>query len=178
MTTGIWLVAAGPSSSTMSRTEVTGSRRMATMPAAMQIPRPGTVPRPGRCPASTPTTPPRKIAGNVGPPRNEPRHSPYATPLHSSRSSRTPTGHVWSTSPGRASCPDPSTSTGDRPVTTANSPARAPVSTPAATATRMGRGGAVRRPPAARGPRAVHEHRHGRSQGDHEHRSPRPASSR
>ena len=122
------------------------------MPAAMQIPRPGTVPRPGRCPASTPSTPPRKIAGNVGPPRNEPRHSPYAAPLHSSRSSRTPTGHVWSTSPGRACCPDPSTSTGDRPVTRANRPARAPVSTPAATATRMGRGAAAA---AARRPRTI-----------------------
>ena len=73
-TTGIWLVAAGPSSSTTSSAEVTGRRRTATMPAAMQIAMPGTAPRPGTWPASTPAAPPRKIAGNVGPPRNAPRH--------------------------------------------------------------------------------------------------------
>ena len=108
------------------------------------------------------------MAGNVGPPRNEPRHSPYAAPLHSSRSSRTPTGHVWSTSPGSGLLSGlqhlDRRPTGDQREQAGQGPGQDTGGDRDEDGT--GRRGGGHPPPEDHD--GVHEHRHGRSQGDHE----------
>ena len=61
--------------------------------------------RPGRCDAAMPPAAPRKIAGNVGPPRKLPSDAPQASPLQSITIRSAPTDQVAApdTSPGSAS---------------------------------------------------------------------------
>ena len=69
MTSGIAASPSEPSTNVATRTEVSGSRSMATQAAPIPIAIAGTRGRPGRWVSRIPTASPRSTAGNVGPPR-------------------------------------------------------------------------------------------------------------
>src|SRR5664280_2194954 len=89
---------------------VMGSLSMTVAMAPMPMATAGTSESPGRWAAATPMAAPMNMDGNTGPPRKPESESPYATDLQATRSTSAPTVQAegWRTSPGRADCPDSS----------------------------------------------------------------------
>ena len=75
-------------------TDDSGSLRNATTITPIPTATAGASGSPGRCDAAMPPAAPRKMAGNVGPPRKLPRQALHASPLHTSRRPNAPSDHV------------------------------------------------------------------------------------
>jgi hypothetical protein len=71
--------------------EDNGSCRTETTVAPTSTPTAGVSLKPGRCEASRPPAIPKKIAGNVGPPRALPSETPQASPLQRTSNAMVPT---------------------------------------------------------------------------------------
>jgi hypothetical protein len=140
-TIGVIPMAFAPSSSVTSTAAETGSGRIAAVAAAMPAAIAGPMPYPGRPLSSAPAAAPRNSAGKIGPPRSVASDTAYARPFSASSATSAQTPGVSSDAVNvpSASCPERTTSTGERPVSSEYAPAAAAVTAAAPIAMSAGR---------------------------------------